>query len=460
MRWPLTLTVTLTTLACSAPPAAIRGDDAEREPGDPEVDGDLAGGDDDPTDPPPPIDPGAYLFEPALVHDYYLEIPEASWEGIDAQAMPTGCEALADPNLMGPYDITAPRRYYTGTLRFEDQVFEGVGIRTKGSCGSSRTLYGKPSFKVSLAWDDPDVPGCPIERRLHGLKSLTFNNAVQDWSYVRERLGYALYAAMGVPAPRLAHARLFVNGELFGVYVHLETINRQFLKRWFSSNDGMMYEASYVCDLVPDFIPEGDGESICWQREFDSDACDTPTLDADPTDWSLLRQLADDLATLEEGSFYPEVEAFIDFDTFLSAWAVDSVIAHWDGYPFWMQNNYRVYHDPSSGRFTLLPSGIDQTFKQDQNPWRVGGLLSYRCKIDPECDAAFARKLDAAVATFEALRLGDEAAERFDLIADHVRNDPRREHSYADFVAAHDFLQQFLDERPARVRTLLQERGY
>src|SRR5262249_45829426 len=154
---------------------------------------------------------------------------------INAEAYPPGCVAYE-------------RDYYKGTLHFEGKTYEDVGIHTKGGCGSARDLNGKAGFKVSLGWDDPAVAGSPADRSISGQNTFTFNNSVQDHSFVHEQLGYQLYQAMKVPSPRATHIRLFVNNQYWGVYLNVESIGGRFLSRWFDDNNGMLYEGAYWCD--------------------------------------------------------------------------------------------------------------------------------------------------------------------------------------------------------------------
>src|SRR4029079_3646516 len=103
--------------------------------------------------------------------------------------------------------------------------------------------------------------------------------------------------------------------------------------------------------------------------------------------------------------------AFVDTDEFLASFAVTAVIADWDGYEYGNVNNYRVYHDASSHRWSLLQSGIDNSF--DSQPafdfWPVTGILAQRCLAEEDCAAAFAVKVHAATDLFEQLDLGAEA---------------------------------------------------
>ena len=393
-------------------------------------------------------DGSSYMFDQGLVHSVYIDIPPASWGPIDAEAVPPDC-------------VPFRRSYHSGTLRFEDKTFLGVGVRAKGGCGSARHLDDKAAFKVNLQWDDPEVPGCPDnERRLYGLKRLTLNNMVQDPSFAHERLVYPFYKLMGVPTPRAVHMQLYVNDELWGLYTHVESIDRRFLGRWFDSNQGMLYEGTYRCDLIADNVPPTLDDSYCLARKFEADECSTPGADADATDYELLRDLVAALAALPPGGFYPEVEAFFEFDRFLSSWAVDSVIAHWDAYEFDIINNYRVYHDPVTARWTLIPTGVDQTLDGDIEPWAVSGLLARRCLDEPDCEAAFAQRLAAANAVFEGMGLLDVAAAVFAQVSPYVEADPRREIGYSGYVDAHNAMLGWISARPARVREILAGHGF
>lgn len=393
-------------------------------------------------------DGSSYLFDPAYVHDIYLDIPAGSWAAIDAEAVPDSCEPWT-------------RSYYPGTLRFEDKTYLDVGIRAKGGCGSARHLNGKAGFKVNLGWDDPAVPGCPDDRRLYGLKRLTLNNMVQDRTFMHERLLYPLYEAMGLPAPRATHVRLFVNDQLWGLYTHIETIDRRYLARWFESNRGMLYEGTYWCDLIPDNLPVGLDDSGCLTRKFAADECSPEQPGDDPTDYQVLRQFVEAVAAMPQGQFYPEIEQMVDFDAFLSSWAVDGVIANWDDYAFSLMNNYRVYHDPSTGLWTLIQTGIDQTMHDnDLDPFQVSGVLAARCMGEADCAAAYAQRLAEANTVFENMGLAADAQAIFGQVSDSIAEDPRKEIDYATFVDNYNTMLTWISLRPDRVRQFLANHGY
>jgi hypothetical protein len=394
-------------------------------------------------------DDSLYIWDPNAIHTFEIEIPPESWGPINAEAVAPGC-------------VQFERQYHTGTLRFEGQVFDGVGIRAKGGCGSSRDLNGKAAFKVNLEWDDPAVPGCPPSRRLYGLKNLTFNNGIQDSTGIHERMAYRYYLAAGVVAPRAVNARLEVNGEYWGLYILVETIDRPFIKRWFPNSRGMMYEGSYWCDLVEENVPlQLDGET-CFQREFVPGECDGPPDPGDDAqDWELLRQLTQRIAAIPPGGLFTALPSFFEFDALLTMAAVESVVAHWDGYPWELNNNYRVYHDPVLDRWTMIPWGTDQTFIDEFDPWQMAtGVISVPCLQDPACEAAFAGRVHDMLDLYEQLNFGRQAASMRDQIAVHVQEDPRKEYSYAEWEGLISHTLDWIGQRPEVVRQILAAHGY
>ena len=360
----------------------------------------------------------------------WLEIPETSWARIDDEAL-AGC---------APHN----RSYYPGTIRFRDADYPDSGLRVKGGCGSSRTLDGKAAFKAHLSWDDPNVPGCAETRRYKGLKRFTFNNQVEDASYVHERIGYDFLARLGVPVPRAAPVRLHVNGELWGLYLNVETIDRRFLSRHFESKDGMLYEADYGCDI---------GELSCFEPKFKTDECDEPR-DGDPTDATPLQELHRRLAGVPGDDFYPAIERVFDFDTFLSLWAAATVMGYWDGYPN-DPNNYRIYHDPSEDRWSLVPTGTDQLFEKNVDPFHPVGMLAKRCLADSDCNAVFRARLETTLDLFEDRNYPAMVRAIARQIEADVEADARREISMEEWRAGLEQTIAYMQRRPGEIRELL-----
>jgi spore coat protein CotH len=401
------------------------------------------------------------FFAEDEIRDIYLDVSTEVLAALDAQAI-SPCE---------PFE----RETYPATMTFEGQTYD-VGVKTKGGCGSSRDPVapfqvgsGKSSWKVNLEWDDPDVAGCPAKQSIYGQTSLTLNNEVQDPSFVHEQLAYRFYRLMGVPAPRANNVRVHVNGELWGLYLNLETANRHMLRRHFESNDGMMYEGTYFCDLVASSVPgtddfDGDPTDYCIGPEFDTDtdACAEADEGADPTNYAMARKLVADIAALPSGGFYPAITEIFDFDAFLSQWAADAIMNNWDGFVFDILNNYRIYHDPATDLWTGLPAGVDQTFttNRDHSAFDPNLIVAKRCLQEQPCKEAYAARLAEALDIFRDAALPAYAEEIEARVAADVAADPRKEFGTGTFNGAVDATIDFIESRPAKIEGDLDAAGF
>lgn len=320
--------------------------------------------------------------------------------------------------------------YVPGFLGHSEHWLPDVGVRLKGQWGSFRELDAKAAFKIAL---DEFSPG----QRLLGLENLTLNNMVQDPSFAHETLAYHLYRAAGVPAPRTAHAEVYVNDELYGLYLLVETADDDFLERWFDDPSGNLYEGEYGEDVVPNHVDD---------LELDEEGS--------PPDRADLWMLSDVLESSPEETFLTDLEGVLDVDRFLSMMAIDALIGHWDGYAYY-PNNYRLYYEPASARFTVLPWGTDQTFDSSLNPFEMSGRISVRCVEDPECSEAYRVRLWELAERFVDHDLGARRADLHARIAPAIERDPRREVDVDEVEEWNQALDAFVANRPAEVLDLL-----
>lgn len=312
------------------------------------------------------------LFDGATVQVFELTLPPATVDALRAE----------------------PRQYQPGTLVWRGQTFQQVGVRLKGRA-SFRDIDGKAAFKVKL---DEFVPG----QHLLGLRRLTFNNMVQDPDFARERLAYRLYREAGVPAPRCASARLIVNGQPWGLYANVETLDDEFVERRYGKPIGNLYDTTsdrYFIDLKPENL-------ALFQRETKGE----------PSDGSDLPQLLAAMAG-PEATFLDDDARVIDLDQWVLVAAVQAVTAQWDGF-FAAANNYEIYRPPARGRFVLFPWGEDQGFgKRDaellsadylidqSQAQRTHALFFDRCLRNPSCQRRYLDAIDRVLAVWERLNL-------------------------------------------------------
>jgi hypothetical protein len=200
--------------------------------------------------------------------------------------------------------------YVDADMTFQGRTFNDVGVRLKGQ-NSFLPFDRKPSLKIKV---DHTVNGALFM----GLETMTLNNMSGDPTLAHEVMAYWMARSAGLFASRAGHALVYINDVFYGVYSHIETVDKRFLKRWFADATGPLYESwdvdfrpNYIntpCDVVND--PPRNG---CYELEAGMD------------DKAALLGLADALA-LPAPDAIAAASAFIDFDQFQLYWAVCGTI--------------------------------------------------------------------------------------------------------------------------------------
>ncbi|MBK27605.1 MAG: hypothetical protein CMO77_02100 [Verrucomicrobiales bacterium] len=262
-------------------------------------------------------DDASHLFESNSVSEYEITLPKESIESLKKE----------------------PKIFVRGTFQYKNIKLKDVGVRLKGFLGSFRPFDGqnKNGFTVKFnAFNNG--------QRFKGLNKIQLNNAAQDSTYIRERLGYALFREAGLPAPRVGHATVSINGAPFGLYVQVEASTEDFLKRWFKDPSGDLYE--------------GPTDITNW-KNLD--------LDSDPktAERGLLMGFADAAAKAKDMNNLAPLKDWLDLGHFARFMAMEILCDHWDGYL--SPNNYRIYRNPSDRKFYFIPHGADQLFRNSSN---------------------------------------------------------------------------------------------
>jgi spore coat protein CotH len=350
---------------------------------------------------PMPIDETPELYDPANLPRFDITLPQASMDALGVD----------------------PVTYVTGELRYGDEVVTNIGVRIKGEY-SKRTLAQKAPFKLKF---DEFVP----QQTFRGLRRMTFNNMMEDPSFVAERLAYHVYRAAGLPAPRCNSALVYVNGDFFGVYANVETEDKTFLRRWFGDEDGNLYEEGQR-----DFLHGS-------ENAFDLETNETAN---DRTDLLALIEVVEN--TTPE-TLMADISPVLDMEHFLKFTALEGLVNQWDmyGYTRFYPNNFRFYHDPTSDKFVFLPWGMDMSMKpfDDQKYIQMlevanngvtdtAGKIFVYCLQSTECRSQYIAVIEEMLEVFEGEDLETLAETYFDQIKPHIDLDMRKEvgSSYVD----------------------------
>ena len=269
------------------------------------------------------------IFPTDRVIDVQITLPQQDWDTIRYQSRDIRT-ALGASRQFKPME--SPYTYVDASVSIDGVVFPEVGIRKKGFIGS--LSHTRPSLKIKLNHIDKDG-------EIEGLTNLTLNNNKQDTGLVSQFIGYALFNAIGSPAPRCAYAKVTVNGKDLGIYSHVETIRPPLLKRAFGNSDGPLYEGTVV-----DFY-EG------WENSLEHKRGD------DTQGRAHIKALIDLLA--DPKTIEADIGQLVDLESFYKFWAAEGLVGFWDGYSG-NKNNFFAYLNPDDNKFYFIPWGMDSVF--------------------------------------------------------------------------------------------------
>lgn len=232
---------------------------------------------------------------------------------------------------------------------FLDEIIDSVGFRLRGN--TSRQAF-KKSFKLSF---DRFIKG----REFHGVDNLNLNGEHNDPSIIRSKLSWDVFNRAGVISSRAAHAKIYINGEYFGLYISVEEIDKEFLKRNFKNHSGNLWKCLWPADLV--FL--GTDPNIYKFEGWNRPPYELKT-NTDENDFTELAKFISVLNNTSPSLFQSRIELVLDIASVLKYFALNTLLGSWDEYRF-LRNNYFLYFNPSSEKMELIPFDYDNTLGID-----------------------------------------------------------------------------------------------
>jgi hypothetical protein len=304
--------------------------------------------------------PGADLFTNGAVHRIRIDLKAEDMQRLRQDA----------------------REFVPATVSSGAMVYSNVAVHLKGSIGSFRPLDDKPAFTLDFCHF---VPG----RRFHGLRRIHLNNSVEDPSYVNEKLGSELFAAAGVPAPRVSRALVSLNGGPLGLYVLKEGFTEDFL-------------ACHFKHVGRDLFEPEDGHDIdqrLKRNTVEAPGQDPPSLNSPGSPPSAgggqietsapnrasLKALAAAALEPDPARRWARLQQTLDTERFVAFMAMEVILCHRDGYCS-ARNNFRVYHDLDTGKVVFFPHGMDQLLGRADFPCHpfMAGLVAQAVLDTPQ----------------------------------------------------------------------------
>lgn len=233
-----------------------------------------------------------------------------------------------------------PRKYVKAKLTEGKTVYPDVGVHLRGAAGSFRGIDDKPGLTLNM---DKFKDG----QLFHGLDKFHLANSAQDPSYLSELICGEMFRAAGVPAARIGHAVVTVNGRKRGFYYLKEGYDTRFLKEHFGNADGNFYDGGFL-------------------QEIDA-PIQLISTKSDVKDRADLKALMAAAREPDPAKRFDKLDKLLEMDKFISYMVLEAITWDWDGYPM-KRNNYRIYHNPKTDKITFVPSGLDQMFADVNGP--------------------------------------------------------------------------------------------
>jgi spore coat protein H len=302
------------------------------------------------------------LFVHTKLHQVGVTLTRAEWDVLQTSDARMGGAAVGGGEGGTDYIRSDGRLVHVGSgfrgtfpwvhadMRVDGAEIKDVGLRYKGNLSFMSSSAAAP-FRANLKVKT-DLFGAKTS--WNGAETLNFHAGVLDPSLMREALGFAVFRAAGVPAPRTAYAEITFNVPgLYtdapgGLYTLIENVNKQFLKRALPPGTGLLLK------------PEGTRGGV--QSRGDTWSAYIPTFrpdrEATPQEQKRVMEFANLISQPDVALFRSKIGTYLDVDEFLRYVAVNAFLVNWDSY-LTGNHNYYFYLDPRDDKFRFIPWDLD-----------------------------------------------------------------------------------------------------
>lgn len=304
-----------------------------------------------------------------------VRITRENWDALD-QSMLDYRQAFG--NLRNDIYVEADLLYEdeSGTLEIPS-----IGFRTRGNTSRTRIQdddgnLNMTHFKISFDQTFDYFPGTDSyaeldDRRVFELEEIDLKyNRNMDPTYLNETFSLGLFNAFDVHAQNttLLNLSIEIEGErtYYGLYTAFEPIDETFIERRFEQDEagGNLYKClwqHYGPATLEDDYPAGAIGIKDVERNY-RPAYDLKT-NKKTANHLPLETFIHLLNHLDGESFHTFIEANFDVDRLLRLLAVGVVLGNPDDYRA-MANNYYLYQENTSKRWTMIPYDYDHGLGQ------------------------------------------------------------------------------------------------
>lgn len=361
------------------------------------------------------------LYAENVVVDFYIDFEPDQWQKFyDCWKKKKYCS-----------DMSGAKVYCHCSFTFANTTYKDAACRPKGNPADWQEEK-KPQFIVRFdKWHN--------DGRFFGVRRIDLEASSEFSAPIRDRIGMWIMRHANIIAPRVNHARVFVNGDLMGIYQNIEVVDHEFLEERFDYPIGNLYEND-----------KGDWSKI------------TNKSQGDYSDINALEDLViKEPKTGDHSSFYKSLAEIMDVKQVLRLMAGEMVFPTWDNYS---NGSWNFYYYNNAGKFIVIPWDLDRILSPyieiEADPWTYTGHADELHKIrelintNPEWREEF-------ISNLIEIRDGafKEAISRVDRVCNQIRpyieKDPNRYGTMADFDADCAFIKQRIKDRSTFLKQFL-----
>ncbi|MBK6930389.1 MAG: CotH kinase family protein [Saprospirales bacterium] len=378
------------------------------------------------------------LYDSAQIRSVYLDFPQTNYW------------TLLTNNYATKIDLPA-------TMTVDGVVYDSVGVRFKGQTSYMQTQNSqKKSFNISLDFVHPD-------QELMGYQTLNLNNSFQDASFLRE-VFFQHQVRRHIPAAQSNFVHLYINGQDWGLYPNVQQLNKDFLKEWFFSNDGINWRADRPDGLTGGGGPGmpgggwGDGTAALNYLGADTSKYQTYyTLKSSDVDkpWDYLVATCNALNSTPLAELPDVLPRYLDIDRTLWHLASEIAFSDDDSYVYKGKMDYYVYYEVETGRMTPLEYDGNSVMKANAANWspfynesKVNYPLLNRLLAVPIWRQRYLAHLRTIIQDEMNPTVCNAMLDNYKNMIDAlVQSDPKKLYSYSQFTTEIGVLKNYIQSR-------------
>jgi spore coat protein H len=215
--------------------------------------------------------------------------------------------------------------------------------------GAHTRKFDKKSYQISFY----------KPKSFRGARTIHLNAEFKDPSLIRNKISFDFFSDIGVLAPQSQHIVLTLNGKIEGVYLEIESVDENFLRRRELPNGPIFYAIdgdanfSLLSDLdkvVKTSLNQG------YKRKYGVESDDY-----------YLQHLIYTINTTPKSEFEKEIIKLLNIENYLKWVAGIIFTSNYDGFV----HNYALYRNGQTGLFEVMPWDYDATWGRDLNGKRM-----------------------------------------------------------------------------------------